>query len=122
MAKVMVMVMVLLLLIYQEIATNVMTGSPEDIVATNVGIKVERIGKISFTGEYVITSILIKLPNLTIPVTFGFDEASDYKAIVCTTLMSIPEKERNNTNTNRNNINKTTVLLMQQLGRECAHI
>ena len=101
----MVMVMVLLLLIYQEIATNVMTGSPEDIVATNVGIKVERIGKISFTGEYVITSILIKLPNLTIPVTFGFDEASDYKAMVCTTLMSIPEKERNNTLENYRAIN-----------------
>ena len=101
----MVMVMVLLLLIYQEIATNVMTGSPEDIVATNVGIKVERIGKISFTGEYVITSILIKLPNLTIPVTFGFDEASDYKATVCTTLMSIPEKERNDTIENYRAIN-----------------
>ena len=80
-----------------QAASDLMTGSAEDIVATNVGIKVEKIGKLSFAGEYVVTSILMKLPNLTVPDGLGFHVKTDFRASVCTTLDSISSEQREKT-------------------------
>ena len=40
-------------------------GAAEDIIATNVGIKIEKIGKIVSVFEDIIISVIIKLPNIT---------------------------------------------------------
>lgn len=74
-----------------EVASDTFT---EDIVATNVGIKIEKIGKISFINDYVITSILIRLPNLSFPIQTGFNEKSGEYFSICTTLYSINREQR----------------------------
>ena len=50
---------------YYTTSGNWEKGTNEDFIATNIGMKAEKIGLVSLTKDYSIVSVFIKLPNIS---------------------------------------------------------
>ena len=61
-------------------------GSKEDIIATDLGIKVEKVGKAILTDEYIIISLVIKLPDISMAGYWSYDGQTSWAVSECRDL------------------------------------